>query len=133
MRMDRIEGGAGMVRGAPNVILRAEGLALLVAATWAFAALGESWWLFAALILVPDLSMLGYLRGPRLGAAAYNAAHTTLGPFALLALGYLGAMPLLTSLTLIWGAHVGLDRMMGYGLKYPWAFKATHLSAGPAG
>ena len=123
----------GTVSGAPNLILRAEGLAVLVASVWAYGEVGAGWMLFAALILAPDLSMLGYLRGPRMGAAAYNAAHTTLGPLALLALGYLGAMPLLTSLALIWGAHVGLDRMMGYGLKYPWAFKATHLSAGPAG
>ena len=120
----------GVVRGAPNLILRAEGAALLVAATWAFAATGGSWCLFAALILSQDLSMLGYLRGPRLGAAAYNAGHTTLVPLGLLAFGYVASAPLLTAVGLIWGAHIGLDRMLGYGLKYPWAFKATHLSAG---
>ena len=128
-----VAGPGGVVRGAPNLILRAEGLAVLVAAAWAYAATGASWWLFAALILAPDLSMLGYLRGPRLGAAAYNAAHTYLAPLGLLALGQLGAVPALTTIALIWAAHIGMDRMLGYGLKYPWAFKATHLSGGPAG
>ena len=119
----------GAVTGAPNLILRAEGLAVLVAAVWAYALAGVGWWLFLGLILAPDLAMLGYLAGPRAGAAAYNVAHTYLGPLALLALGQ--AWPLATALGLIWAAHIGADRMLGYGLKYPWAFKATHLSAAP--
>ena len=118
----------GVVRGAPNLILRAEGLAVLAATLWIYAVLGWSWWLFAALILAPDLSMLGYLWGPRIGAAAYNAAHTYLAPAGLIALGALTVSPLLGSLALIWAAHIGLDRMLGYGLKYPHGFKATHLS-----
>jgi hypothetical protein len=119
-----------MVTGAPNLILRAEGLAMLVASAWAYAALGQGWGLFAVLILAPDLSMLGYLAGPRVGAAAYNSAHTYLGPLVLLALGQAGAMPLATALGLIWAAHIGADRLMGYGLKYARGFKATHLSSG---
>ena len=120
----------GTVTGAPNLILRAEGLGVLVAACWAYAVLGASWWLFAALILAPDLSMLGYLRGPRAGALASNLGHTYLGPLLLLALGVLGPVTVATALGLIWAAHIGFDRLMGYGLKYPWAFKATHLSGG---
>jgi hypothetical protein len=121
----------GAVTGALNLILRAEGLAVLVAAVWAYALTGAGWTLLAALILAPDLSMLGYLAGPRAGAAAYNLGHAYLGPLALLALGHLGALPLLTALGLIWAAHIGLDRMLGYGLKYPSGFKATHLSPPP--
>ena len=126
-------GSDGVVRGAPNLILRAEGLAVLVVAAWAYASTGESWWPFAGLILAPDLATLGYLRGPSVGAAVYNAAHTYLTPLGLLALGHLGAAPAFTAVGLIWAATIGLDRMLGYGLKYPWAFKATHLSGGPAG
>lgn len=121
--------GNGTVLGAPNLILRAEGLAVLVASVWAYAALGSGWWLLAVLILAPDLSMLGYLAGARIGAALYNAAHTYVVPLALLALGQSGAVPLGTALGLIWAAHIGMDRVLGYGLKYPWGFKATHLSA----
>jgi Domain of unknown function (DUF4260) len=75
----------GAVSGTPLVLLRLEGAAVLVAATFAYATLGGRWALFAALFLVPDLSMLGYLGGRRLGAACYNAAHSYLGPAALAA------------------------------------------------
>ena len=120
----------GTVTGAPNLILRAEGLGVLVAACWAYATLGGSWWVFALLFLVPDLSMLGYLRGPGAGALGYNLGHTYLAPLLLLALGHGTGWALGTGLGLIWAAHIGFDRMLGYGLKYPWAFKATHLSGG---
>ena len=120
----------GTITGAPNLILRAEGLAVLVAAVWAYALADAGWTLFLVLLLAPDLSMLGYLAGPRAGAAAYNLGHTYLGSFALLALGQLGSVPVLTALGLIWAAHVGADRMLGYGLKYARGFKSTHLSAG---
>ena len=90
-----------------------------------------SWGLFAALLLAPDLFMVGYLSGARLGAALYNAAHTYVGPLALggLALGL--GRPLLGGIALIWAAHVGMDRALGFGLKHPTGFHDTHLS-GPA-
>lgn len=123
----------GRVTGAPNLILRAEGFGVLAASVWAYGALDASWWLFAGLLLAPDLAMLGYLRGPRVGAAVYNAAHTYLGPLAVLGIGAAAAAPLATALGLVWAAHIGMDRAVGYGLKYPWAFKATHLSGVRAG
>jgi len=119
--------GAGFVAGAPRVLLRAEGLALLVVATALFARFGGDWPAFAVLFLAPDLSMLGYLAGRRAGAAAYNAGHSTIGPALLAALGYLAGAPLTTQLALIWAAHVGFDRALGYGLKYGSAFGDTHL------
>ena len=65
---------------------------------------------------------------PEFGAAVYNAAHTTLGPIALASVGVLADTDWCVQLALIWLAHIGLDRLLGYGLKYPTAFKDTHLN-----
>lgn len=121
------EASSGAVTGAPAGLLRAEGLAVFAAALAAYAALGASWWLFAALILAPDLSMLGYLAGPRAGALVYNTGHTYVGPALLGALAYGFSAPLTGALALIWTAHIGLDRLLGYGLKYSAGFGHTHL------
>jgi hypothetical protein len=117
----------GVVRGAPHLLLRVEGAAALIAAVTAYAALGGGAWTFAALILLPDLSMLGYLVNPRLGAVLYNLVHATPGALAVIAVGWwLSALPV-ALVGLIWLAHIGMDRMAGYGLKYPDAFRHTHL------
>ena len=76
---------------------------------------------------MPDVSFLGYLGGPRVGALTYNAAHSTIGPIALLSAGALTDSELVVSLALIWAAHIGLDRAIGYGLKYGAGFGFTHL------
>lgn len=119
------------VNGWPRHILRLEGLSLLAGACWMFQVLHLSWSFFAILFLAPDLSMLGYLVNPKIGAAFYNAAHTTLlyGPLA--AIGYLSGSSLFLAAGLIGLAHIGLDRLLGYGLKYPAGFGYTHL--GPMG
>ena len=92
-----------------------------------YARTGASWWLFAALWLLPDLSMLGYLAGPCWGARVYNALHTYMAPGVLalcaLLLGARGALPV----ALIWANHIGVDRLLGYGLKYGDGFGYTHL------
>ena len=108
-------------------LLRLEGAALLVAAAGFYAHFGQSWWLFLVLSLVPDLSMLGYLAGPRVGALAYNSVHTTLPPFALLGIGALAGSRVAMAIAAIWLAHIGLDRLLGYGLKHASAFSDTHL------
>jgi hypothetical protein len=116
------------VSGTPRVILRVEGAALLVVATLAYAHLGAAGWgLFAALFFVPDVAFFGYLAGPRVGAAAYNLTHSTLGPAILGLLGAWVANPLLLAIALVWVGHVGFDRMFGYGLKHASAFGHTHL------
>jgi hypothetical protein len=119
----------GAVSGAPLVLLRLEGAAVLVAATLAYAALGGRWAWFAGLFLVPDLSMLGYLGGRRLGAACYNAGHSYLGPAALAALGVAASLPMLLGVACIWTAHIGFDRLLGFGLKYATSFGDTHLGS----
>jgi hypothetical protein len=113
----------------PALLLHAEGLAMLGAALVAYHALGGSWGLFAALFLVPDLSMLGYLVDLRWGARAYNAAHTLLVPALLAGLGLVsfGASHALYLGAAIWLAHLGADRALGYGLKYPTRFRDSHL------
>ena len=114
----------GHVNGAPRIWLRLEGAAVFALALWLYA--GESWLLFAALVLVPDLSFAAYLAGARIGAAAYNAMHSYVLPLALAAAGIVTdtvALPV----ALVWIAHIGFDRMVGYGLKYPTAFQETHL------
>lgn len=118
---------------APPVLqwLRLEGLAVAAIATLLYAHSGASWWLFLALWLVPDLSMLGYLAGPRLGSYSYNAAHTYTGPIALAAAALLLHQPRLLPYAYLWFHHIGLDRLLGYGLKYPYDFGQTHLKALP--
>lgn len=88
---------------------------------------GYPWWLFLALILAPDVSMVGYVAGPTIGAAAYDAAHTYVVPVALASIGVITDTEVATQIGLIWLAHIGLDRALGYGLKYSTGFKDTHL------
>jgi hypothetical protein len=122
---------ANAATGAVRTLLRAEGLALLTGALIAYAHFGAGWGFFAAVFLLPDVAFLAYLAGPRWGAAAYNATHSTLGPWAATALGAATSSPLLLATGLAWGAHVGMDRALGFGLKYAQGFTATHL--GPLG
>jgi hypothetical protein len=116
---------SGPVTDGVRVWLRLEGAAVLVAAVALHAMLGASWLLFAALFLVPDVSFAGYAAGPRVGALAYNAVHSYVGPVLLAAA--LAIAGLNTAAALIWLAHIGLDRALGYGLKYASAFSDTHL------
>lgn len=115
-----------------KILLRLEGVAALVLACGLYARLGASWGWFAALFLAPDLSMVGYARGPRAGARLYNAAHTYLVPLAIGLLAWSQERRRAEALCLIWIAHIGFDRALGYGLKLPAGFKQTHLSPGEA-
>lgn len=117
----------GVVHGTPKMLLRMEGAVALAAATYAYGQIGGGWGLFALLFLVPDLSMLGYLANPRIGAAIYNFGHSYLAPAGLAFAGLALGMPMLISVALIWIAHIGFDRAVGYGFKYADAFKHTHL------
>ncbi|MCJ2021362.1 DUF4260 domain-containing protein [Methylobacterium sp. E-065] len=121
----------GFVGGGPRIILRIEAACLLACSVGAYAWLGQSWWMFAAFLFVPDLSMLGYAAGPGPGAIAYNAVHTVTPPLIGLCVAVVLAQPYLAGLALIWLAHIGLDRTLGYGLKYARGFGDTHL--GPIG
>jgi hypothetical protein len=117
----------GAVVPAAVPILRVEGLAMLGAAVVGYEALGAGWVLFAVLFLVPDLSMLGYLGGPEVGSITYNLGHNVVLPVVLGGLGLVAGSVVIQAVALIWVAHVGFDRMLGYGLKAPSAFGHTHL------
>jgi len=118
---------AGFVTGGVRTLLRLEGLAAFAAALAIYAHAGFSWGAFALLFLAPDLSMLAYLAGPRAGAIGYNVVHTYVFPLLLALAGFASGVPVTAAGGLIWIAHIGLDRLIGYGLKYPTAFGDTHL------
>lgn len=117
--------GAGLLH--PARLLRLEGLALLGTALVLYAHLDAGWWLFAALFLAPDVGLLGYLAGPRWGARAYNLTHTLALPAVVGAAGLVTGVAGPVAVALVWAAHIGADRALGYGLKYPGAFADTHL------
>ena len=119
--------GRAAATGGVAPLLRLEGLAVFAAAVFAYAFIGGSWPLFALLLLAPDLAMIGYRFGLAVGAAAYNAVHTYLAPAALGAAGLALGAPTMQALALIWIAHIGLDRALGYGLKYATGVGDAHL------
>ena len=120
-------GGGGFPFGGVRVLLRLEGFAAFAVAVALYAYNGFSWPAFALLFLAPDLSMLAHFAGPRLGAAIYNLVHTYALALVLVLAGFFGALPVLTGAGLILVAHIGIDRALGYGLKYATGFGDTHL------
>jgi len=116
-----------LITGRLKLILRLEGLVLFAAGLAAFLYLKQSVWIFAGLFLVPDLSMAAYFAGPRPGAIVYNIFHTTIGPLLMAIYGVLVGELFAQVLASIWLAHIGLDRAVGYGLKYATDFRDTHL------
>jgi hypothetical protein len=119
--------GVHAATGGVAIMLRLEGAAELAAFVLIYHAIDGSWWLFGGLFLLPDLSMLGYFANRKLGAALYNAGHTYLAPAALALVGWSEGAQWLIGPAVIWAAHIGFDRVIGYGLKYGTAFGATHL------
>jgi hypothetical protein len=115
------------VTGGLRTLLRLEGLALFAGMTLLYVVWDGSWWVYAVLFLAPDLSFAAYLAGPRAGAIVYNAAHSYLAPMALMTTGFAIGQPLVLSIAMIWLAHIGFDRALGYGLKYAAGFGFTHL------
>lgn len=110
-----------------RLLLQAEGLPILAAGVIAYGQLGGPWVALLPLIFVPDISMIGFLRDARLGALTYNLGHNLVTAGALLGLGLGLSIGWLAIAGAVLVAHIGMDRTMGYGLKYPTAFKDTHL------
>ena len=116
-----------MLDRLPRRLLVLEGITVFAAAISLYFYADYPWWLFVALALAPDLSMAGYLAGPRVGVVCYDAVHTYVGPVVLGAVGVITNTDVATQIALIWIAHIGFDRAIGAGLKYPSGFKDTHL------
>jgi hypothetical protein len=125
--MDETTAETGHVTGGVKILLRLEGLTLFAGMVLLYAVWGGSWTVFALLFLAPDLSFIAYLADARTGAVVYNAAHSYMAPVTLLTLGFGFASPLTLSIAMIWLAHIGIDRALGYGLKYFAGFGFTHL------
>lgn len=117
----------GEAIGTVRLALRLEGLCVLIAASLSYAKLGADWGTFALLFLLPDLSMLGYLVDPKVGAVSYNLAHSYIGAVTCLVMGFVFSAPMIICVGIIWCAHIGFDRALGYGLKYSKGFGFTHL------
>jgi Domain of unknown function (DUF4260) len=117
----------GIAPPAIRTWLRAEGFATFVAGIAIFVSTGGPWPLLLPLLLLPDVSMVGYLRGPRLGALTYNVVHTWATALPVLGLGLWSGTAWLTTIGAVLVAHVGMDRAAGYGLKLPTSFHETHL------
>ncbi len=110
-------------------ILKLEATAFFIATIWAYYLIGACWWLFLILILAPDLFMVGYLINARLGAYIYNFGHTYTVPLVMLGVYVIFNIPTLLPVSIIWLAHISMDRMLGFGLKLDTGFKHTHLGA----
>jgi hypothetical protein len=111
----------------PALLLRLEGLVLFAAALALYLREDYSILLLVVLFLAPDLSFVGLAGGERIGAVAYDTAHTYVGPILLASVSLITEWTVGVELGLIWLAHIGIDRSLGYGLRYPEAFKETHL------
>jgi hypothetical protein len=116
-----------MIDRLPAYLLRLEGLAVAAGALVLYFDAGYGWLVLLLLILAPDLSALGYVAGKRVGAVTYDVAHTYVWPVALGVTGVLTDSATAVQLALVWLVHIGADRLLGYGLKYPTGFKDTHI------
>ncbi|RPF50391.1 DUF4260 domain-containing protein [Aquisalibacillus elongatus] len=111
-----------------KTLLHLEGAAALLLTIYIYYYFNFNWVWFFALLLAPDLSMLGYLISQRMGTILYNLVHTYILSVSIIICGLLFSSEIMLALGLIWSAHIGMDRMVGYGLKYPTSFKHTHLN-----
>ncbi|MBV7298407.1 DUF4260 domain-containing protein [Enterovibrio paralichthyis] len=117
----------GAAQGNVRNVLRLEGLGLFLAALALYHQQGFAWSMFFTWILLPDIALLAFLASPRIGAIAYNITHSSIGPFLLIVLAAFMPFPAALPICLIWFAHIGFDRALGYGLKYQQGFSFTHL------
>lgn len=111
-----------------KILLHIEGFAVLVLSVYFYGQSQFSWLLFFILLFAPDISMIGYLLNNKVGAIIYNLFHTYSLSISVVICGLIVPNETLLAIGLIWSAHIGMDRMIGYGLKYPTEFKATHLN-----
>ncbi len=110
-----------------KTILKFEGLAVFLVCIYFYNRLDASWLLFVLLWLLPDISMVGYFKDKKIGAIMYNAVHNYILAWLIIFLGLWQSDNFIISLGVILASHIGLDRFLGYGLKYASGFKDTHV------
>ncbi|MGE7765029.1 DUF4260 domain-containing protein [Peribacillus sp. NPDC096540] len=108
-------------------LIHSEGLMVLIAIIYIYSINEFSWWIFLLLLLTPDISMLAYLINNQIGAKVYNLFHTYTISILIILLAVFLSQDTILMVGLIWTAHIGMDRFLGYGLKYTTDFKATHI------
>jgi Domain of unknown function (DUF4260) len=106
---------------------RAESLVIFASSTYLYFSLDFSLVGYILLLFVFDISMLGYIKNPAFGAYTYNAVHSLAAPLILITISYALDVRVLLGASLLWLAHIGLDRTLGYGLKLSSGFTDTHL------
>ncbi len=116
-----------------KIQLALEELAQFGFAIFLFSQLDYAWWLFLALLFTPDIGMLGYIINPRIGSITYNVFHHKGIAIAIYLVGIYLQNPVLQLIGIMLFGHAAMDRVMGYGLKYPDHFKHTHLGWLPEG
>ncbi|MBN8089130.1 DUF4260 domain-containing protein [Vibrio vulnificus] len=116
-----------VVKGTVKTILQIEGGCIFIASMFFYSANFDDWITFSALFFFPDIAILGYLISSKVGAIAYNCTHSLIGAGILLLTSIALSFELAKVISIIWFAHIGFDRMLGYGLKYSSNFKDTHL------
>ncbi|WP_270181436.1 DUF4260 domain-containing protein [Alkalihalobacillus sp. CinArs1] len=110
-----------------KLLLHIEGFVVFILSLYFFSTMDVSWWVFLLLLFTPDLAMFGYAMGKKVGAYCYNVIHSYSLPLILILMSLMVNQPLFIAIGLIWTAHIGMDRMIGYGLKSTEDFKITHL------
>jgi hypothetical protein len=110
-----------------KTIISIEEVAMFLLAIFGFSLLPFSWWVFPALLLLPDLSMIGYLINTKIGAIVYNLFHHKALAILIYVVGYQFSNSIFQLVGVILFAHASMDRVFGYGLKYFTDFKHTHL------
>lgn len=109
-------------------LLHLEGLFVLIISVYFYAHNQYSWLLFMLLLFSPDIAMLGYLINNKIGSVCYNLVHTYILAVVLILAGFVSSIDFMLALGLILSSHIGMDRMFGFGLKYPGGFKDTHFN-----
>lgn len=117
----------GHVTGNVRWLLRLEGLAIFLFSLMAYEFMGFQWGFFILIFLVPDLSLLAYFHSQRVGAIVYNIMHSYILPLMLLAYGFFVSSSNANQVAIVWIAHIGFDRTLGFGLKYSRGFRYTHF------
>ena len=110
-----------------NKIVRIENGCAFAISFYIYMLLDFPIWLFFVLLLVPDITMIGYVINKEIGAVVYNFGHSLISPLVILLSYFYFSKDYLLMISIIWIAHIFMDRLLGFGLKYGDSFNKTHI------